>query len=129
MPTIGPEMAASRPSLHHVALFYSAGREADARRFYGELLGLAELERPSTLRDRGGLWFAAGDGHVHLSVDNDLGLHPRRHFGLRVADLAAAVARLQAGGARFEEATPIPGWRRIFVFDPFGNKVELDEIG
>ena len=121
-------MAALRPSLHHVAIFYPAGRVAEARRFYGDLLGLSEIERPSTLQGREGLWFAAGDGHVHLSVDTELGLHPRRHFGLRVPDLAAAVARLQAGGARFEEADVIPGWRRIYVFDPFGNKVELDEI-
>jgi len=28
----------------------------------------------------------------------------------------------------FEEATPIPGWRRCYVFDPFGNKIELDQI-
>jgi hypothetical protein len=35
---------------------------------------------------------------------------------------------LREHGARFEEATPIPGWRRRYVFDPFGNKIELDEI-
>ena len=37
-------------------------------------------------------------------------------------------ARLAKHGAQFEEATPIPGWRRCYVFDPFGNKIELDEI-
>ena len=37
-------------------------------------------------------------------------------------------ARLARCGARFEEATPIPGSRRCYVFDPFGNKIELDEI-
>jgi hypothetical protein len=36
--------------------------------------------------------------------------------------------RLREHGARCEEATPIPGSRRCFVFDPFGNKIELDEI-
>ena len=36
--------------------------------------------------------------------------------------------RLRKVDARFEEATPIPGWRRCYVFDPFGNKIELDEI-
>ena len=121
-------MRASLPTLHHVQVFYPPGEEAAARRFYGETLGLPELVRPSTLAP-GGLWFEAGSGHVHLSAQADLALHPRRHFALRVDDLDAIVSRLRAGGARFENADPIPGWRRTYVFDPFGNKIELDEIG
>ena len=101
-------------SLHHAQVFYPPGEEARARRFYTEALGLGEIERPSTLRDHAGLWFSAPPGHVHLS--------------LRVGDLAAAVRALKESGARFEEADPIPGWRRTYVFDPFGNKIELDEI-
>jgi hypothetical protein len=38
------------------------------------------------------------------------------------------VKTLRVAGARFEEADQIPGWRRTYVFDPFGNKIELDEI-
>jgi len=116
-------------SLHHAQVFYPPGEEARARRFYTEALGLGEIERPSTLRDHAGLWFSAPPGHVHLSADRDLGLHPRRHFALRVSDLDAAVRTLKESGARFEDADPIPGWRRTYVFDPFGNKIELDEIG
>jgi predicted enzyme related to lactoylglutathione lyase len=47
---------------------------------------------------------------------------------LRVDDLDATVAKLRAAGARFEDADPIPGWRRTYVMDPVGNKIELDEI-
>ncbi len=115
-------------SLHHAQVFYPPGEEARARKFYGETLGLGELERPITLRDRAGIWYSAPPGHVHLSADRELGLHPRRHFALRVDDLDVTVATLRAAGARFEEADPIPGWRRTYVFDPFGNKIELDEI-
>jgi hypothetical protein len=116
------------PSLHHAQVFYPPGREAEARRFYSDLLGLPEIPRPATLTDRPGLWFEAPPGHVHLSADADLGLHPRRHFALRVDDLNSAVARPRKSSACFEDATPIPGWRRIYVFDPFGNRIELDEI-
>jgi catechol 2,3-dioxygenase-like lactoylglutathione lyase family enzyme len=115
-------------SLHHAQVFYPPGEEAKARDFYGKRLGLREIERPSTLSERDGLWYEAPPGHVHLSADDDLGLHPRRHFALRVDDLDAMRNRLREGGARFEEATSIPGWRRCYVFDPFGNKIELDEI-
>ena len=115
-------------SLHHAQVFYPPGEEARARKFYGETLGLDELERPATLRDRAGIWYAAPPGHVHLSADRELGLHPRRHFALRVDDLDATVAKLRVAGALFEDADPIPGWRRTYVMDPFGNKIELDEI-
>lgn len=110
-------------------VFYPPGEEGRARAFYLEQLGLREIPRPSSLAERPGLWFEASPGQVHLSVDDDLGLqHPRRHFALRVPDLEALTSRLRAGGARFEEASPITGWRRVFVFDPFGNRIELDEI-
>jgi catechol 2,3-dioxygenase-like lactoylglutathione lyase family enzyme len=115
-------------SLHHAQVFYPPGEEAKARSFYGKALGLAEIQRPETLTDRAGLWFEAGQGQVHLSAQADLALHGRRHFALRIDDLDAMRARLAAAGARFEEATPIPGWRRCYVLDPFGNKIELDEI-
>ena len=91
-------------SLHHAQVFYPPGEEAKARDFYGKALRLAEIKRPMTLSDLDGIWYAAGEGQVHLS------------------------AQLVRDDARFEEATPIPGWRRCYVFDPFGNKIELDEI-
>ena len=115
-------------SLHHAQVFYPPGEEAKARAFYGKALGLAEIERPLSLAGRPGIWYAAGDGHVHLSAQTDLGLHKQRHFALRVDDLDVMRRQLSSHGARFEEADPIPGWRRCYVFDPFGNKIELDEI-
>ena len=115
-------------SLHHAQVFYPPGEEAKARSFYEKALGLAEIERPGTLSDRAGLWFEAGHGQVHLSAQADLALHGQRHFALQIDDLDAMRAKLAAVGVRFEEATPIPGWRRCYVFDPFGNKIELDEI-
>ena len=115
-------------SLHHAQVFYPPGEEAKARIFYGKALGLAEIPRPQTLSDRDGIWFEAGQGQVHLSAQDDLALHGRRHFALRVDDLGTIRVRLAKHGAQFEEATPIPGWRRCYVFDPFGNKIELDEI-
>ena len=72
------------PALHHAQVFYPPGEEANARQFYTGALGLEEIARPAVLRDRSGIWLAAGAGHVHLSEDRELGLHPRRHFALRV---------------------------------------------
>lgn len=115
--------------LHHAQVFYPAGEEAAARRFYGDQLGLREIPKPESLRSQGGLWFEAPNGgQVHLSIEADLALHPRRHFAFRVADVGRSRRELEASGVRSEDAAPITGWRRCYVFDPFGNKIELDEI-
>jgi catechol 2,3-dioxygenase-like lactoylglutathione lyase family enzyme len=115
--------------LHHAQVFYPAGEEARARRFYGGQLELREIERPLSLQAQPGLWFEVpGGAHVHLAVEPDLALHPRRHFALRVDDVARMRRELEAQGVRSEEATEITGWIRCYVFDPFGNKIELDQI-
>ena len=46
--------------LDHVQLAAPPGCEEAARRFFGGLLGLAEVEKPEPLRSRGGVWFALG---------------------------------------------------------------------
>ena len=115
--------------LHHAQVFYPAGEEARARHFYSDQLGLPELPRPASLRGQPGLWFAVPDGsHVHLAVEPDLALHPRRHFALRVDDVTRMRRELEAEGVASEDATLITGWTRCYVFDPFGNKIELDEV-
>ena len=114
-------------SLHHAQVLYQPGGEAKARDFYTKGLGLAEIERPATLARRDGRWFEAGQGQVHLSAQEDLALHGRRHFALKVDDLDA---RRCYCGVR-EAQTPSRRGRRPppeYVFDPSGNKIELDEI-
>jgi catechol 2,3-dioxygenase-like lactoylglutathione lyase family enzyme len=116
-------------ALHHAQVFYPAGQEARARRFYADQLGLKEIARPASLQSQPGLWFEVPGGtHVHLAVEADLAPHPRRHFALRVDDVARMRRELEAQGVRSEEATEITGWTRCYVFDPFGNKIELDQI-
>jgi len=116
-----------RRSLHHVQVFYPPGQEARARAFYGRVLGLREIPRPGALHDQPGLWYEVPPGHLHLSAGEDAP-HPRRHFGIRVDDFDALMRRLRERGEKLEEATPFPGWRRFYVRDPFGNRIELDEI-
>src|SRR5213593_1524119 len=98
-------------SLHHAQVFYPPGEEAKARAFYENALGLAEIERPESLSDRHGIWYAAGDGQVHLSAQSDLALHKRRHFALRIDDLDAMQFRSCYCGVR-EAHTPSSRGRR-----------------
>lgn len=121
MPGDGDGPAAA---LDHVQLAMPAGGEDAARRFYGDLLGLIEVAKPEPLRASGGVWFEPG---LHLGIE--AGFRPARkaHPGLRMADLDAAAARLEAAGADVEWDERWPGVRRLYTHDPFGNRLELLE--
>ncbi|HZM06262.1 MAG TPA: VOC family protein [Candidatus Saccharimonadales bacterium] len=115
--------------LSHINVTIPKGSEAQARSFYGGLLGLPEIPKPESLRGRGGVWFDAGGLDVHLSVEEQrTGLDTYRHFGLEHKDVEGLRARLEAAGVATEDGRPAP-WRRFFARDPFGNRIEIHEPG
>ena len=123
------------PALDHVQVAAPPGCEAQARRFYGQLLGLPELDKPGPLRDRGGAWFGLHAGQLHVGVvEADRAgagaFIPARkaHPALRVggeAALRALADRLIAGGAEVAWDETLPGQMRFFTADPWGNRLEL----
>ena len=113
--------------LSHVNLPIPSGGEDDARRFYRELLGLPEIPKPEAMRARGGVWFDAGGLDIHLSVAEDAP-GEQRHFGLECVDVDALRAKLSRAGWATEDGRPAP-WKRFFVRDPFGNRIEVHEVG
>ena len=115
--------------LSHVNVTMPKGGEQTARSFYGGLLGLREIPKPEPLLVRGGVWFDAGGLDVHVSVEEqqrkpDVG----RHLGIECADVEKLRASLEAAGVTTEDGRPAP-WRRFFVCDPFGNRIEIHEAG
>lgn len=112
-------------ALDHVQLAMPAGEEAAARRFYGEVLGLAELAKPPVLEARGGAWFGDGAVQVHLGVEADFRPARKAHPGFRVENLDALAARCEAAGHAPLWDADLPGYRRFYVADPFGNRLEF----
>lgn len=115
-------------SVHHVQLPYPPGRQAGARHFYGDVLGLHELPRPAALADRPGLWYDLGGGQqLHLLELAGDTVSPHYHFGLLVPDLAALRTHLAARGVAVDEKRPFPDHHliRAQIRDPFGNAIEL----
>ena len=102
-----------------------AGCEADARAYYGGLLGLEELPKPEPLRARGGCWFRAGADELHVGVEDPFAPARKAHPGLVVDDLAALTVRLRDEGVEVAPDDSIPGVERVYVADPFGNRLEL----
>ena len=114
----------------HVQLAAPAGCEPAARRFFGELLGLDEVDKPPVLAARGGVWFRLGAQELHIGVTVDFEPALKAHPALRAgsaADLEVLAARLEAAGHAVAWADPaeIPGTRRFFVDDPWCNRLEL----
>jgi catechol 2,3-dioxygenase-like lactoylglutathione lyase family enzyme len=114
-------------SIEHVQLAMPPGREAEARKFYGELLGIPEKPKPPQLAKRGGCWFESGELKVHLGVEASFLPARKAHPAFIVEDLAALEAALRAAGIAVKGDEPLAGYRRIFVEDPFGNRLELME--
>jgi catechol 2,3-dioxygenase-like lactoylglutathione lyase family enzyme len=114
--------------IDHVQVAAPAGCEERARAFYGEGLGLRELEKPAALAGRGGCWFACGDRQLHVGVADPFLPATKAHPALRVRDaaaLAALLQRLGAAGFPASRDVDLPGIERAFVDDPFGNRIEL----
>ena len=101
------------------------GREAEARGFYQGLLGMAELDKPANLAARGGCWFASGSVTIHLGVEKDFRPARKAHPAFLVTDVWGTAAKLTAAGCVITEDEPLAGYDRVFVFDPFGNRIEL----
>ncbi|MFD1545547.1 glyoxalase [Nonomuraea guangzhouensis] len=103
--------------LHHVQLAAPAGSEPLLREFYGGVLGLQEVPKPPDLAKRGGVWFRGEGVEVHLGIEDDFRPARKAHPAFLVDDLDA-----------FGTEPPddlLPGYRRIYLTDPVGNRIEL----
>ncbi len=114
-------------AIDHVQLAMPSGREDEARAFYTGLLGISEQPKPPHLASRGGCWFERGALKLHLGVEKDFVPARKAHPALVVEDLATLVAALKSAGHRILKDEPLEGYHRVYVDDPFGNRIELME--
>ena len=103
-----------------------SGGEASAHAFYAGLLGLRRAPKPARLERRGGCWFENESVKIHLGVDAEFRPACKAHPALVVRGLDDLTERLQAAGATVR-IEPLDGYRRVYVDDPFGNRIELME--
>ena len=101
--------------IDHVQVAAPPGCEPEARRFYGELLGMEEVEKPEELKKRGGVWFQCGRQQLHVGVQEDFRPSSKAHPAFAVTGLD-------------EMAQTLPvAWDgpRCYLKDPWGNRIEL----
>lgn len=114
-------------AIAHVQLAMPKGGEDRARTFYAAVLGLPEISKPESLAARGGCWFETDLVKLHLGVDDDFRPARKAHVALRVEDLDVILQRARAAGCEVHDPAPFAGDRQAYVFDLFGNRLELLE--
>ncbi|KAB8182866.1 MULTISPECIES: VOC family protein [Microbispora] len=111
--------------LHHVQLALPPGEEEVCRRFYVDVLGMTEIQKPPVLAARGGLWVRADNLEIHLGVEEDFRPARKAHPGILVADLDALAASLADRGVEVTWDDNFPGHRRFYVKDCHENRLEF----
>jgi catechol 2,3-dioxygenase-like lactoylglutathione lyase family enzyme len=111
--------------LHHVQLAAPRGSEEALRQFYGTALGMTEVPKPAVLASRGGAWFRSGGLELHLGIEDEFRPAGKAHPGILVTGIDAVAKRLEANGVAVQWDDKFPGFRRCYVADPHGNRLEL----
>ncbi len=83
--------------------------------------------KPPELAKRGGARFESGQVKIHLGVDADFRPARKAHPGLLIEDPSELVRRLRDADYVVADDEPLPGYARVYVHDPFGNRLELLE--
>jgi catechol-2,3-dioxygenase len=109
----------------HIQLAIPANEEANAREFYSDLLGLQEIEKPDSLKARGGCWFQVGTQQLHLGVEADFRPAKKAHPAFRVKGYEDLPQRLEQAGFAVMPDAMLKDVERFYTHDPFGNRLEF----
>jgi catechol 2,3-dioxygenase-like lactoylglutathione lyase family enzyme len=112
----------------HLQIAAPEGCESAARDFYGSILGMKEIEKPPALRARGGCWFQCGPQQVHIGVERNFHPAKKAHPAFAVFRLDELREMLKSKRVPIVEDDDLPGTRRFYTEDPWGNRIEFVEI-
>jgi catechol 2,3-dioxygenase-like lactoylglutathione lyase family enzyme len=115
-------------ALDHVQITVAPEHMERTLAFYEHTLGLHRIAKTNS---RTGAWFELGPNQLHVGgeeTSREQNLASKRHVCFRVSDLASAERVLRAAGVDIiADADPALGWKRFYVRDPGGNRVEIAE--
>jgi catechol 2,3-dioxygenase-like lactoylglutathione lyase family enzyme len=97
--------------------------------FYRDILGLADKPRPE-IPGVPGHWHVVGDQELHLVGAPASGQEidtTGNHYCMAVDDLDAAIAELERRGIDYVRAVQGQGTVQIWIADPAGNTIELQQ--
>ncbi len=115
--------------LDHIQLAMPPGEEAKAREYFTGVLGMEEEEKPEPLASRGGCWFRSGSVILHLGVERDFSPQRKAHPAFSISDLNALEKKLKEKNYEVIWDDDLPGRKRFYSTDPFGNRIEFMQEG
>jgi catechol 2,3-dioxygenase-like lactoylglutathione lyase family enzyme len=111
--------------LDHVQIAIPPDGEAAARAFYADQLGMTLIEKPESLRGRGGFWLQTGIHQLHIGIQKDFVPASKAHPAFAVRSWNEYREALARRGVAIVPDDALPGVDRFYVFDPFGNRLEF----
>ena len=114
---------------HHVSVNCHDAQLSDMVTFYDDLFGLDSKDRPE-IPGVPGHWFRVDDQELHV-----VGAPPRgaaidstgNHYCVAVEDLDKAILELDERNIAYERAVQGAGTIQIWITDPAGNTIELQQ--
>ncbi|MCL4451636.1 MAG: VOC family protein [Candidatus Thermoplasmatota archaeon] len=120
-------MSHSFYGIDHIQLAAPVGSEDIERKFFHDMLGMEEIDKPGNLKKRGGVWFRCGEHQIHIGIEQDFKPAKKAHPAIRVRDIESLKELLATNGIPVDEGEKLPGAKRFYVSDPFGNRIEFLE--
>ncbi|PYF06770.1 VOC family protein [Ureibacillus chungkukjangi] len=114
-------------AIDHIQLAAPMGSEMEARKFFSEILGFTEIEKPEQLKKRGGVWFAFGNQQIHIGIEEPFAPAKKAHPAFEVDNIEALEQHLTKNNITITKDDNLPGAKRFYVSDPFGNRIEILE--
>ncbi|MFT9598020.1 VOC family protein [Mesobacillus sp.] len=114
-------------AIDHIQLAAPEGSENEARIFFGNILGFEEIEKPAELKKRGGAWFQFGNCQIHVGIEDPFVPARKAHPAFEIDNLEELKKHLASREVEYIEDDKLPGANRIYLHDPFGNRIELLE--
>lgn len=114
--------------LDHLQIGIPAGGEDRARSFYVGVLGFEE-KAPHGPAAVDGLWLESGTLRIRLAPVRDHAPVTTGHPSLRVSGLREVTRLCREAGYQVVPDETARNVLRAWVFDPFGNRIELIEAG
>ena len=113
--------------IDHIQLAMPTGQADRATAFYEGALGIPRTPKPAHLEKRGGCWFENGAVKIHLGVDPQFRPATKAHPALLIDSLKQLIVALDNAGIPWHKDAPLDGYDRIYLADPFGNRIEVME--
>jgi catechol 2,3-dioxygenase-like lactoylglutathione lyase family enzyme len=114
-------------SIDHIQLAAPKGSEDTARKFFKNILGFEEVEKPKELKKRGGVWFEFGNYQIHIGIEEPFYPAKKAHPAFEIENIEELRKHLVTNGIDVMDDDKLPGAKRFYISDPFGNRMELLE--